>query len=201
MARVVETEARGSQLPEGYTPLTPEQRVALDEAGNRLAFQTRDMAEGDVEYFPCKITVGDSVQYAKKFKGVLGPEKPHRRITVTLTGDLAPLDFWAMSADNVQNDKTLLNKLYRAVHRESPPQYGRFSYDVDSLEVDNLLVGLRKGAKRNDGRRGGYFFDIEGFRPAKRETSSLSYEDFLAQQKAGTATNGAAPTQQTNPWD
>lgn len=186
MARTVTVESKAGNITEGYAPLTEEQKRLLDAAGQRLAFETREGVEGDTFEFPCTIKVGDSEMYSKKFQGVQGPEKPHRRITVTLTGALAPLDFWTMSADNVQNDKTLLNKLYKAVKREAPPERGTFTYDPDDLEVDNLLVVLAKGNARTDGRRGGFFFNIVGFKRPRQATSNLSYEEFMAQQQQAT---------------
>lgn len=174
MARLVVEERKaysGTSTGE-QKEYTPEERKAYEEAGNRLAFELRELVEGDTFEWPCAVKVGDSEMHAKTFQGVT-TEKKCRRIVATLLDDLYPLQYDVWSADNIQNDKTQLNSLYRAVKREVPPPQGvPFQWDADDLEVDNILVVLQKGGKRNDGKRGGHFLNVRGFKARRASRPS-----------------------------
>lgn len=172
---------------------TPEETAAYEKGQAVLGFKTRKLIKGESIEAPCTVTVGDSEMYAKTFQGVIGAEKPHRNITVKLGGELEGLTFETMSADNVQNEKTALHKLYVAKMGEIPPPKGSFTYDVDKLEGEAIVL-LQKGNARTDGKFGGFFFNIGGF---KRDIADSADEETIEQYLARTTGGAVNPTPST----
>lgn len=163
---------------EGGVEWTEEEKAEYEAKWKRFVKKFQGRPVKARRTFVGKITeLGDPEQKPNRFTG---ETQTVRRCLAEITeSGLDGLRFvldLTDSGTSVQNTKAKLNHLYTAVHHLTPPEEGRFEWDVDELLDKEILLVIEKGPERADGKRGGIYAnlrDFEGFFPDTEEEEEI----------------------------